>query len=585
MKKVLTLFLATIAALISCTKKDDITTTYNSDGSPITQAQALEIVKETTDEYQVVFASKAIEKKGTGFHSWDQHFGQVPCDSWVIIINTNPRANSGRFWLYIYVDPYSGNAETHSWEWDLPIGIDYNIIKYDNGTALAPAAFEGIKTRSSSVIPASDNWAVIISGGQSTSSNYERYWNDCSAIYKCLRQVYNYRKERILVLMSDGTSTGLDRQMNDGTCTSSPLDLDGDGVDDINYSATRSNLSSVFNYLGSHVDTDEQVLIFVTDHGLRVNNESSIVLWGNEIVSASEFANEVNKIPNGARKHVVLGQCYSGGFIGPLSTCDNISVATASSATECSFSGENLLYDEFLYHWISAAAGRTPEGTVVNAEMNYYTGVSVEEIFRFAEENDEIDSENPQYSSSPAPMGEKYGLSGEEFGYPVFSGPLHLSSNIGDHIFEFSVLPQTYVTTWSSTNGNTSLITRNQSSVYAAKSTSDAMAEDCIVAELTTPYKTYSFSSNVYLWSPNINFTNTLICGSLSQGSFWLPFNCPDVSSYEWRIDGVEYEVNSTGSFFIDFTVTGAVLEEYSVSVSFDNPLGSRTEIVRIFSL
>ena len=430
----------------------------------------------------------------------------------------------------------------------------------------------------------SDNWAVIISGGANPILNYERYWNNCSAMYKCLRNVYNYRRDRIFVLMSDGVSSESDRHLNIGWYESSPLDLDGDGNDDINYSATKANISTVFNYLRDHVNADEQVLVFVTDHGSRQNDESYITLWGGSEISASEFTNEVKKINASSRKHVVLGQCFSGGFVGPLkSACSNISIATAASADQESHAMLGQRYDEFLYHWISAAAGKTPDGSIVNADLNGYDGVSAEEIFRYSQNKDEKD-ETSQYASSPGSMGEKYGLSGEEFGYPVFTaGARHLTSNAEGYLFELSNLPRTYTTAWSSNKNSVYFRQNTQSSVRAFKDTDEAMAEDQVKVDLTTSFKTYSFKSDVYLWESGINFTETLIGGSLSEGSFFLPFNCPDVTSYEWMIDGAEYEVVNSGAHFIDFVLTGEVPEEYAVSVSFVNPLGSNTTIVRRF--
>lgn len=586
MRQIIYVLLALAAVVTSCTKESK-EEPYNPDGSPITQAQALEIVKEDVDYYDVVYVSKSIVKKGTKFCTYPHKYGQVPCDSWIVIINTEPSANSGPFWLYIYVDPYSGNADKDSWEWGLPENAmtDYDCIKYDLGKSAdtkVPCLGSLSETDAITTYSVSNNWAVIISGGLNPYSNYERYWNDCSAIYKCLRQVYNYRRERILVLMSDGTSSELDRFMNNMTYMSSPQDLDGDGTNDINYSATKSNISVVFNYLRDHVEPDEQVLIFVTDHGARRNNESYICLWNGEEISASEFTQEVKKINSDSRKHVVLGQCYSGGFIFPLSSCSNITVATASMKDELSWSSGDNLYDEFLYHWISAAAGRTPGGTVVDADRNYYAGVSAEEIFRYAQGSEGME-ENPQYMSSPDPMGEKYGLSGEEFGYPVFiGGPKHLTSNPNGYLFELSVLPSTYTTNWSS-NNKVILRPVTSYSAKAFKNTEDAMAEDQVRVELTTPFKTYSFKSDVYLWESGINFTDHLIEGSLSYGTFFLPFGCPDVSSYQWMIDGVEY-VENASAHFIDFYVTGEIPEEYAVSVSFENPLGRGTTIVRRFN-
>lgn len=586
MKRILPFVLAVAMVAISCTKESK-EEPYNPDGSPITQAQALEIVKEDIDEYDLVYVSKSIVKKGTKFQTDYKQYGTIPRDSWVVFMNTEPRANSGPYWLYIYIDPYTGNADSDSWEWGYPDTFEYDMVKCELGSLSKDTKTFSthMPIRQASVTNPSNNWAVVISGGYRPDLNWERYWNDCSALYKSLRQVYNYRKDRILVLMSDGTSSGLDRHMIDGTYMSSPQDLDGDGTDDINYSATKSNISQVFNYLGNNVSSDEKVLIFVADHGAREDGMSYICLWNNTVISADDFAKEVKKIPSSVRKHVVMGQCYSGGFVGPLSSvCSNISIATAASADQESHAMLGQEYDEFLYHWISAAAGRTPGGTVVNADLNGYDGVSAEEMFRYAQNNNGLWLDTPQYASSPSAMGEKYGLSGEEFGYPVFTAESrHLTSNTEGYLFELSNLPRAYTTLWSSNNNSVFYRQDTQSSVRAFKDTDAAMAEDQVKVDLTTPFKTYSFKSDIYLWESGINFTETLIGGSLSEGSFFLPFNCPDVTSYEWMIDGAEYEVVNSGAHFIDFVLTGEVPAEYSVSVSFENPLGGNTTIVRRF--
>ena len=586
MKRILTFVLAATMMAISCTKENN-DEPYNPDGSPITQAQALEIVKEYIDEYDFVCVSKSIVKKGTKFRSWDGHEGTVPRKSWVVIINTKPLANSGQFWLYIYIDSYTGNADMDSWEWGEPDSFECDLVKCEMGSSSkeeSMAFLPRVPIANASVSnSSSDNWAVIISGGARPEINWERYWNNCSAMYKCLRNVYNYRRDRIFVLMSDGVSSDPDRHLNNGWYESSPQDLDGDGNDDINFSATKANISTVFNYLRDHVAVDEQVLVFVTDHGSRHDDESYITLWGGSEISASEFANEVKKINDSSRKHVVLGQCYSGGFIGPLSSCWNVSVATACAYNQASSARSGSMYDEFLYHWISAAAGRTPGGTVVNADLNGYDGVSAEEIFRYSQDKDEKD-ETPRYASSPGPMGEKYGLSGEEFGYPVFSNPpLHMTSG-EDYTASLSNLPASCTIDWTTMrDGNISFDRVSPSSVRVRKVSGSPMADDYVKAEVSTSFKTYSFRQDVYLWESGIHHTDGLIEGSLTSGTFSLPFGCPDVSSYEWMIDGAEYEVIDASTHIMNFVASGEIPEEYAVSVSFVNPLGSNTTIVRRF--
>lgn len=168
MKRILSFVLSVAMMAISCAKESK-EEPYNPDGSPVTQTQALEIVKEDIDQYDVVMVSKSVVKKGKKFNTYVGHYGTVPCDSWVVIMNTNPNANSGPYWLYIYVDPYSGNADRDSWEWGMPDSFECDIVKYQVGkntiasTAQHPLFAPSTKTRA--INPASDNWAVIINGG------------------------------------------------------------------------------------------------------------------------------------------------------------------------------------------------------------------------------------------------------------------------------------------------------------------------------------------------------------------------------------------------------------------------------------
>ena len=56
--------------------------------------------------------------------------------------------------------------------------------------------------------------------------------------------------------MSDGTSPEPDMLKRSGEVVSSKLDLDKDGVDDVKYTATKRNISNVFDILKSRVSLD-----------------------------------------------------------------------------------------------------------------------------------------------------------------------------------------------------------------------------------------------------------------------------------------------------------------------------------------
>lgn len=95
------------------------------------------------------------------------------------------------------------------------------------------------------------------------ANNWQRYWNDCSAIYSALVDVYNYEDDHIYTIMSDGTNTANDRRISGGY-DSSPLDLDGDGDNDIQFSATRANITTVFNTLSGLLDCNDGYFLVFT---------------------------------------------------------------------------------------------------------------------------------------------------------------------------------------------------------------------------------------------------------------------------------------------------------------------------------
>lgn len=104
--------------------------------------------------------------------------------------------------------------------------------------------------------------------------------------------------------------------------------------------------------------------------------------------------------------NVVLGQCYSGGFVDDLTKVGCV-VATASTGSEYSWSCVDIPFDEFVYHWTCAINGANHLGTAIeSANIDNNGFISMDEAFIFAKNNDRAKKEHPQYSSIPISLGE-----------------------------------------------------------------------------------------------------------------------------------------------------------------------------------
>lgn len=331
-------------------------------------------------------------------------------NSWVYFVDELPYSNWSHKCRFLFVDKSTGelssiaavNPPKDLKEWVM-------LTEYPNVPEGSLFNFENIGNLRVNG-QASNCYAVIISGGADSYNNWVRYWNDCSAIYSTLIRVYGYSRDHISVIMSDGTNPGADRHHNNGTYDSSPLDLDGDGTNDIQYAATKANIALVFNALSQKMTSNDFLFIFTTDHGGQTSGDNVYLnLWG-ETMSDAEFAKEVKKV-NAGQISIVMEQCHSGGFISDLSSEGRV-LATACTANENSYAmPPNYTYNEFVYHWIGAVAGIKPDGGVVKADVNGDGVVSMQEAFQYARTAD-TQTETPQYNSIGASLGNSLSLWG-----------------------------------------------------------------------------------------------------------------------------------------------------------------------------
>lgn len=597
MKRYLLLILVFIPiffAPVSCDKTQSLS-------GPLTLEEAIEKTKPEWDKFDQVWAWKdpvpANSQMKIFLGSGKEYEESPDFESWLIVADTYPLANGGIHYRWYFVsinggrtqtlDTTSGPYEDMPLDEYMPKVVVLKDKKFTYSPTQTKAASPGISQRSlnSSV----NDWAIIISGGGIPQKNYERYWNDCSWIYRTLRQQYGYQKDHIFSLISDGTDPGLDMCVGVNQYASSSPDLDNDGFDDVQYAATLFNLNTVFTYLASNVQSGDNVFVYVIDHGGydSIQSSSYICLWNNEILYPSALASLVNNINSGARIHFVLGQCNSGGFIPALSG-NNRSVSTACTESQRSNGMSNNLYDEFVYHWTNAMAGWDPlASTTVNADNNHDGFVSFQEAFNYAKENDYfylnsgivLYPETPQYSSMPSLFGAHYDLNGNYSYVPIIQGGDNITSSYSN-TYSLSELPSGATASWSVSLGltNTSIGTGSTKSI---SNTYSSLPYAGAVLRMTSTYSgaVYTDSKNVSLWVPGNHSNSHLI--SAYAGEFMLWENIPGITNYSWGTDDPNLTITQQGYFIAPYEMNPGTDPAYEyVWVSFNNPLGELTTII-----
>jgi hypothetical protein len=239
-------------------------------------------------------------------------------------------------------------------------------------------------------------------------TNHERYWNDCSFLYRTLRQTFHIPKRNIIVLMSDGGKPGEDMLRSDGKgFVSSSGDLDGDGQPDVNYPATTESFANVLISMSRRLDEYDHLFLYVIDHGgtLDGNIDSYIWLWNDGRLNDYFLASLLNRFRIGSI-NILMGQCYSGGFVADLMG-DGRVIATACSGSEQSRTCPDRPYDEFVYHWTCAVNGSDEIGNPVHADIDGDGDVSMQEAFQYAQSHDRV-HETPQYASWPEQLGRQW---------------------------------------------------------------------------------------------------------------------------------------------------------------------------------
>lgn len=344
--------------------------------------------------------------KGDKVFSVKEHILDVPEKGYIIYIDIYPKANLFHPVKYIFLSENTNefiikDANSPPKNFDDYHMIETNIGKLfksvQNRRAFIPKNTITSPTKSSS----DSRYAVLMNGGYDMGNNHIRYWNDLSNIYITLTEVYGYPDENIIVLCSDGLNPAPDQSNGQN---SNP-DLDGDGDNDIMYSCILSNVDMVFNDLANNLTNGNKLFVFTTDHGNTNGGWNTLFnLWNHEELTDAHFASLLEALPE-CEIICTFEPCFSGGFL------DNVVVppgpVVASSACrhdEYSWAMDDLVYDEYAFHWTAAVNGVDAYGNPVDADYNQDGMVTMDEAFIYAEAHD-TQPESPQYDDYPENIG------------------------------------------------------------------------------------------------------------------------------------------------------------------------------------
>ncbi|HAS81829.1 MAG TPA: hypothetical protein DCS43_03935 [Verrucomicrobia bacterium] len=366
----------------------------------------------------------------TTLTTWGHQEIAAPWPScWVFFIDDDPAANWAHPCRYVFIAPDLSSTHVIDAVRPLtiegpdavagPYGMERLIAFHPAAIKFAPVVIASGSTNSILYGEAdSHHFALLISGGNTTNSNTDRYWRDTAYIYSTLIQKYGYAKSNVTVLVADGTNPAIDH-LNynyvppDSWLASTPLDFDGDGECDITGDASAASVSNAFLDLQSRLTPQDQLFVFLTDHGGPTPGGSAwdveLSLWNQERLHDRDL--QALTEPISCPIFFVMEQCYGGGFADDLDQ-SNRAIATAAAHNGTSYAmSYPFYYDQWSYYWTAAVRGFFPsnnvpwvDGAPCNADFNGDGYVSFREASFFATAN-KAENEHPTYQEVPDFLG------------------------------------------------------------------------------------------------------------------------------------------------------------------------------------
>lgn len=315
---------------------------------------------------------------------------------WLIVVDEHPGQNWSHNCGYIYVQSEKQkNTVTRSCKIVgkmLPQGVNLQLMNtrnlYGSNANIKPEVPQSQSGYNQNI--AGRTYALILNCASSKHDNLERYWNDCSYIYKVLTRKYNVMCDNIRILMA---TDSLMRKADGSGYSTLPHNIGTDIM--------RLDVNTIHNCLDElkcNMTTNDHLLVFITGNGgTSSTGEPYIMLQGGERMTADELDLMLRNV-NVRTIDYVLGLSNAEPFINYLSGKGRV-VTVATSANGVASSCSNKPFSEFVMNWTAAMAGCDISGNEVNADTDNNGKATLAEAFIYAKNHTnncdgEISTEN-----------------------------------------------------------------------------------------------------------------------------------------------------------------------------------------------
>ncbi len=294
------------------------------------------------------------------------------------MVDDHPNSGWAHDCRYIFMDTITGNFQItdedfYPFAFGTADSVDFDLVKqiYRYPSANMPP---NQNTQTSSITVNDHLYAVIIVSEDAVLNPHQEYhnffWDDASAMFCTLVNVYGYSKDNIYVHYYDGTSP------------KSGNDLDGPDFpsNDIDYNASKSRILETFDNLAGTSNSDpnipaltpsDQLFVFIDGQGKNINNHSTLGCvkpdpnqQQYDYLYDNELAQHVENI-NCAQMLFLIQPCFSGNFATELTDYDNYTAICKNRSVHTATSDDlyataeiymtNLRYAEYSFYWTAAA--------------------------------------------------------------------------------------------------------------------------------------------------------------------------------------------------------------------------------------